>query len=156
VTMAMRSSIQTRSKFSSPPTATQSAAAHVAAGKSRRIAPGASSPRPAASTAGARPEPKLLFQRFFKSVGPRNYSAQLKELANGNRVLILTEEKNDPNSPPLRPLRLYVFGEDFSAFFRMLHEMAVFIRSNPLSPEIRRKRQDYWRRKARAARNDSR
>jgi hypothetical protein len=125
-TTSMRSTTQSRSKFAPPPAA-----------KSRR--------EPA-----QKPEPKLLFQRFFKSVGPRHYSAQLKELANGNRVLVLTEEKRDPKSPLMRPLRLYVFGEDFSAFFRMLQETAVFIRSNPLSPEIRRKRQEYWSRRARA------
>lgn len=150
MTMAMRSSIHTRSKFSAPPTAAQAAA-----GKPRRLAGSATAAGAARANGSARPEPKLLIQRFFKSIGPRNYSAQLKELANGNRVLILTEEKNDQNSPPMRPLRLYVFGEDFSAFFRMLQEMAVFIRSNPLSPEIRRKRQEYWSRKARASKNDS-
>jgi hypothetical protein len=42
-----------------------------------------------------KPEPKILFQKFFKSLGPRTYAAQVKELANGNQMLVLTEGKRD-------------------------------------------------------------
>jgi hypothetical protein len=92
-------------------------------------------------------EAKILFSRFFQSVGPRTYSAELKELANGNHLLVLTERKPDPETGEPRQLRLFVYGEDFTAFFRMLHETAAFIRANPLSQEVRRRRADFWARK---------
>ena len=44
---------------------------------------------------GPKPEPKILFQQFFKSVGPRTYAAQVKQAANGNHFLVLTEGKRD-------------------------------------------------------------
>jgi hypothetical protein len=42
-----------------------------------------------------KPEPKILHQSYFKSVGPRTYASQLKELPNGNHLLVLTEGKRD-------------------------------------------------------------
>jgi hypothetical protein len=87
---------------------------------------------------------KVLFNRFFQSVGPRTYRCELRELENGNHLLVLTEQKRDRESGEERQLRLFVFGEDFHAFFRMLHETAQFIRANPLPPEVRRRRAEFW------------
>ena len=39
------------------------------------------------SKPGPKPEPTILFQKFFKSVGPRTYAAQVKEAANGNHFV---------------------------------------------------------------------
>jgi hypothetical protein len=94
-----------------------------------------------------KPEAKVLFNRFFQSVGPRSYHSELKELPNGNHLLVLTERKRDPETGEQKQLRLFVFGEDFSTFFRMLHETAQFIRENPLSPEVRRRRAEFWAKK---------
>lgn len=106
--------------------------------------------------ANGKPEPKILFQKFFKSVGPRTYTAQVKELSNGNHLLVLTEGKRDEQTGELRKTRLFVYGEDFSAFFHLLHETATFIRANPLSEEIRKHREKFWAKKAREARNGAR
>ena len=94
-----------------------------------------------------KPEPKILFQKFFHSVGPRTYAAQVKELGNRNHLLVLTEGKRDQETGEVRKTRLFIYGEDFSAFFRLLHETAAFIRANPLSEEIRKKRSKFWARK---------
>ena len=48
------------------------------------------SPQPGANpTANGKPEPKILFQKFFHSVGPRTYASQVKELPNRNHLLVL-------------------------------------------------------------------
>ncbi len=99
---------------------------------------------------GVKPEPLILFQKFFKSVGPRTYAAQIKELANGNHLLVLTEGKRDSETQEVRKTRLFVYGEDFSALFRLLHETAAFIRANPLPEEVRRRRERIWAKKGRA------
>ena len=91
----------------------------------------------------------ILFQTYFKSVGPRTYAAQVKRAGNGNHFVVLTEGKRDENNGELRKTRLYVFSEDFSAFFKMLQETAVFIRANPLPEEIKQNRANYWKKKAR-------
>jgi hypothetical protein len=96
-----------------------------------------------------KPEPKILFQKFFKSVGPRTYAAQVKELANGNHLLVLTEGKRDPKTQEVRKTRVFVFGEDFTALFRLLHETATFIRANPIPEEIRQRRASFWAKKNR-------
>jgi len=96
-----------------------------------------------------KPDSDILFQTYFKSVGPRTYAAQVKRAGNGNHFVVLTEGKRDENSGEVRKTRLYVFSEDFSAFFKMLQETAVFIRANPLPEEIKQKRANYWKKKAR-------
>jgi hypothetical protein len=93
---------------------------------------------------GTKPEPEILFQKYFKSVGPRTYAAQLKKAGNGNHFLVLTEGKRDDKTAEVRKTRLFIYSEDFVAFFRMLHETAKFIRENPLPDEIRQKRERYW------------
>lgn len=96
----------------------------------------------------------ILFQKFFKSIGPRTYASQIKQASNGNHYLVLTEGKRVAESDEVRKIRLFIYSEDFPAFFRMLHETAQWIRANPLSEEVKRKRDSYWNRKDRpAARN---
>jgi hypothetical protein len=93
---------------------------------------------------GNRPEAEILFQKYFKSVGPRTYAAQLKKAGNGNHFLVFTEGKRDDNTGEVRKTRLFVFSEDFAQFFRMLHETAQFIRDNPVPAEVKAKRAKYW------------
>jgi hypothetical protein len=130
----------------------------------RSVVKAASQPAPAGNTtpngkpangkrANGKPEPKILFQKFFKSVGPRTYAAQVKELSNGNQLLVLTEAKRDEQTGDVRKTRLLVFGEDLSAFFRLLHETAGFIRANPLAEDVRKRRERFWSKKARESRN---
>src|SRR5690349_13653836 len=95
-----------------------------------------------------KPEPKILFQSFFKSVGPRTYAAQVKEASNGNHFLVLTEGKRDEKTGEVRKTRLFVFSEDFTRFFRMLHQTAQFIKANPVPDEIKQRRQKFWAKKA--------
>jgi hypothetical protein len=97
-----------------------------------------------------KPEPVIRFQRFFKSMGPRTYAAQIKEAANGNPFLVLTEGKRDPKTDELRKTRLFIFSEDFPAFFRMLHETAQYLKANPVPEEIKKRRQRYWEKQAEA------
>src|SRR5215813_558141 len=91
---------------------------------------------PNAATARTKPEPKILFQRHFKSVGPRTYAAQVKEAGNGNHFLVLTEGKRDEKTNELRKTKLFIFGEDFVEFFKMLNETVAHIRANPVPPEV--------------------
>jgi len=95
-----------------------------------------------------KPEPEILFQKYFKSVGPRTYAAQLKRATNGNQFLVLTEGKRDDKTGDVRKTKLFIWSEDFVAFFRMLHETAKYIRENPLPNEIRQKRERYWAKQA--------
>ena len=90
--------------------------------------------------AGPKPEPKILFQQFFKSVGPRTYVAQMKEAANGNHFLVLTEGKRDDKTNEVRKSRLFLYSEDFVAFFRLMQETAQFIKAHPLDPKVRQTR----------------
>ncbi|MGH7215203.1 MAG: DUF3276 family protein [Tepidisphaeraceae bacterium] len=110
--------------------------------------------RPAAKPgpAGDRPEPKILFQNYFKSVGPRTYAAQVKQAANGNHFLVLTEGKRDETSGQVRKTRLFVYSEDFAQFFRMLHDTACWIRANPVPDAIKQRRATFWARKNTAGR----
>lgn len=92
----------------------------------------------------AKSESVILFQKYFKSVGPRTYAAQVKKAANGNHFLVLTEGRRDPKTNELRKTQLLVFSEDFVEFFRMLHDTAQFIKANPVPDAVRKKRQAYW------------
>ncbi len=94
--------------------------------------------------AGPKPEPKILFQSYFKSVGPRTYAAQMKEAANGNHFLVLTEGKRDESSGDVKKTRLFVFSEDFVAFFRLMKETSEFIKAHPLSEKVKQKREKFW------------
>jgi hypothetical protein len=99
-----------------------------------------------ASSAAAK-EPKILFQKYFKSVGTRSYAAHLKENDKGNQFLVLTEVKRDPESGEVKKTKVFVYSEDFAHYFRMLHETAQFIKAHPVSEEVKLKRQRYWARK---------
>jgi hypothetical protein len=107
----------------------------------------------AASTNG-KAKKKLLFHKVIKSLGRRGYAVHLKELSNGNHLLVLSEAKRDTQSGEIRKSRLLVFGEDMTAFFRLLHETATFIRANPLPEDIRKRREKYWTKKNREARRN--
>ena len=102
---------------------------------------------PAAGNGKPKQEPIILFQKFFKSVGPRTYAAQVKELANGNHLLVLTEGKRDEQTGEVRKTRLFLYGEDFTEFFKMLHETAAFLRANPVPDSVRQRREKFWSRK---------
>jgi len=100
-------------------------------------------PAPAAKNA-EKTEDKILFQSYFKSVGPRTYAAQLKQAPNGNHYLVITEGKRDKETGEVRKIRLYTYSEDFGAFFKMLQETAQFMRANPVPKEIKAKREKFW------------
>jgi len=104
-------------------------------------------PRAPSSTApGGKPkvEPKILFQSYFKSVGPRTYAAQVKEAGNGNHFLVLTEGKRDDASGDVKKTRLFVFSEDFAEFFKLMKQTAEFIKANPVSPKVKQRREKFW------------
>lgn len=86
----------------------------------------------------------ILFQKYFKSIGPRTYAAQVKRACNGNHFLVITEGKRHPKTNDLHKTRLMVFGEDFVEFFRMLHDLAVFVRDHPVPDAVKRERAEYW------------
>ena len=101
------------------------------------------------SHAGAgndKPEHEILFQTYFKSVGPRTYAAQVKKASNDNHYLVLTEGKRDEKTGEVRKARLFVYSEDFIAFFRMLQETAQFIKANPVAEEVKQRRIKFWAR----------
>ena len=89
-------------------------------------------------------EQKILFQKFFKSVGPRTYAAQIKQARNGNYFLVLTEGKRDPETDEVRKTKILVFSEDFKEFFHLLTDAVTFLREHPMPDEIKRKRDRFW------------
>jgi hypothetical protein len=97
---------------------------------------------------GPKPEPKILFQQFFKSVGPRTYAAQLKQAANGNHFLVLTEGKRDEKTNEVRKSRLFIYSEDFVAFFRLMKQTATFISTHPVDPKVKARQAKVWAKKA--------
>ena len=120
------------------------------AGAPRRAANGAGSPtRPQADgqAKADKPEHEILFQTYFKSVGPRTYAAQVKKASNDNHYLVLTEGKRDEKTGEVRKARLFVYSEDFVAFFRMLQDTAQFIRANPVPDEVKKRRDRFWTKK---------
>ena len=96
----------------------------------------------------AKAEPRILFQTFFKSVGPRTYAAQVKEAGNGNHFLVLTEGKRDDKTGEVKKCRLFIYSEDFAAFFRMLKETADHVKAHPVPAEVKAKRARYWQKQA--------
>ena len=120
-----------------------------------RKSPPFRAPRPPArrgpgSHAGAgpaKPEHEILFQTYFKSVGPRTYAAQVKRASNDNHYLVLTEGKRDDKTSEVRKTRLFIYSEDFIVFFRMLQETAQFIKANPVPDEVKEKRDRFWAKK---------
>ena len=102
---------------------------------------------PATSAGSSKGDHKILFQKYFKSISPRQYSVHLKECPSGNHYLVLTETKRDPETGESKKSRIFVYSEDFSQYFRMLHETAQFIKTHPVAEEIKLKRQRYWAKK---------
>ena len=100
-----------------------------------------------AGAAAAAKEPKVLFQKYFKSIGTRSYAAHLKDHDKGNPFLVLTESKRDPATGETKKTKVFVYSEDFAQYFRMLHETAQFIKAHPVPEEVKLKRQRYWARK---------
>jgi hypothetical protein len=94
-----------------------------------------------------KPEAKILFQNYFKSVGPRTYAAQVKEGANGNHFILLTEGRRDESTGEVRKTKLIVFSEDFREFFKMLSQAAHFVRDNPVPEQVAKKRARFWEKK---------
>ena len=101
-----------------------------------------------------KPEAEILFQTYFKSVGPRTYAAQVKRAGNGNHFVVLTEGKRDDKTEEIRKTRLFIFSEDFTAFFKMLHETAVFIRENPVPDDVKQKREKFWAKNGEGAKRE--
>ena len=102
-------------------------------------------PKPSAARADKQPDP-ILFQTYFKSVGPRTYAAQMKRASNGNHYLVFTEGKRDKATNEVRKTSLFVFSEDFVAFFKMLKETAECVRARPVPADVVAKRQQFWKR----------
>ena len=94
--------------------------------------------------AGPKPEPVILFQQFFKSVGPRTYAAQVKRAANGNHFLVLTEGKRDEKTNELRKSRLFIYSEDFAKFYQLMKASAEFVKANPVPDAVAAKRAKVW------------
>jgi hypothetical protein len=134
-----------------PAKSSASAAAAAAASRgtaaSNRNGSAAAPNRQSAAAAAAAKEPKILFQKYFKSIGTRTYAAHVKENEKGNQFLVLTEGKRDPSSGDVKKTRVFIYSEDFAQYFRMLHETAQFIKAHPVSEEMKLKRQRYWARK---------
>ena len=93
---------------------------------------------------GPKPEAAILFQQFFKSVGPRTYAAQVKKAANGNQFLVLTEGKRDEKTSELRKSRVFVYSEDFAEFFRLVKATAEFLKANPVPEAVKAKQAKRW------------
>ena len=130
------------------PSASRPAATAAPQARNGASANGRQIPATTSSAGGkGKEESKILFQKYFKSVGPRTYAAQLKEAGNGNHFLVLTEGKRDPETNEVKKLKLFVYSEDFPAYFRMLHETAQFIKAHPVSQEIKMRRMRYWAKK---------
>ena len=100
---------------------------------------------------GSKPQAEILFQKYFKSVGPRTYAAQIKEIANGNHLLVLTEGKRDEQTNEVRKTRLFVYAEDFPEMFKMLDDARAYIEAHPVSKAAQAKRQKFWERQNRNA-----
>lgn len=98
-----------------------------------------------------KPEHEILFQQYFKSIGPRTYAAQVKRANNGNHYLVLTEGKRDESTGEVRKTRLFVFSEDFVEFFKLLQSTAQFIKGNPVPDEVKKKRDRFWAKQAEPA-----
>ena len=101
----------------------------------------------AKDSSAAKTEARILFQRYFKSVGPRTYAAQVKEASNGNHFLVLTEGKRDEATDQVRKTRLFVFSEDFQEFFDMVQQSARFIKDHPVPDDVKKRREKFWAKK---------
>jgi hypothetical protein len=115
-------------------------------------APNAARPALAPSRPGRRtfkkgppPEAEILFQKFFKSVGPRTYAAQVKKAGNGNHFIVLTEGKRDEKTNEVKKTKLFIFSEDFDAMRDLLRDTFAFIKEHPVPADVRAKRAMHWK-----------
>jgi hypothetical protein len=46
---------------------------------------------------------------------------------------------------------VYLYSEDFVAFFKLMKETAIFVKENPVSDEVKAKRDKVWAKKAEKA-----
>ena len=95
-----------------------------------------------------KPDP-ILFQHYFKSIGPRTYAVQIKRAQNQNPYLVITEGKRDEKSGEIRKTRVFVYGEDFDSFIELLRHAAMWIRQHPVSDEFKQKRRQFWQKRQR-------
>jgi len=93
-------------------------------------------------------EHPILFQQYFKSVGPRTYAAQVKRATNGNHYIVLTEGKRDDRTGEVRKTRLFVYSEDFVEFFKLMKGLAEFVKAHPVPEDVRKKRDRFWTKQA--------
>jgi hypothetical protein len=107
--------------------------------------------RPAAAVASApgpeKKPPEILYQKYFKSAGPRTYAVQVSRARNDNQFITLIEGRRDPETNEVRKTRLLVFSEDYVEFFHLMHEVAVWVREHPLPEDFRERRRQYWSKK---------
>jgi hypothetical protein len=114
-----------------------------------------SNPRPLApQKSAAKPEPKILYQTYFRSVGTRTYAAQVKEASNGNHFITLTEGRRDAKTGQLHKNYVLVFSEDFEQFFKLIADTNAFVREHPVSKEVTDRQARMWERKRKEASAD--
>jgi hypothetical protein len=113
----------------------------------RKSDPRKSNPR----SSDARPEPKILYQSYFKSVGTRTYAAQVKEASNGNHFITLTEGRRDEKTGELRKIYVMVWSEDFEAFFKLVADTNKFVREHPVPREVAERQAKMWERRRKEA-----
>jgi hypothetical protein len=69
---------------------------------------------------------------------------QVSRARNDNQFITLIEGRRDRETNEVKKTKLLVFSEDYVEFFRMMHELALWVREHPLSEEFREKRKQYW------------
>jgi len=89
-------------------------------------------------------EHEILFQQFFKSVGPRTYVSQVKRAKNGNHFIVLTEGKRDEKTNEVRKTRLFIYSEDFVEFFRLMKATAGIVKAHPVPDDVKKQRARFW------------
>jgi hypothetical protein len=117
------------------------------ASKANAVLPSRAAPTKPTSSRAAKSDHKVLFQKYFKSIGPRTYGVQIKESNKGNHYIVLNENRRDITTSDVKKTRMFIYSEDFAHYFRMLHETAQFIKTHPVPEEIKLRRQRYWARK---------
>jgi hypothetical protein len=81
-------------------------------------------------------------------MGPRIYAAQIKRAGNGNQYLVLTESKRDDSGGEPRKTRIFLYGEDFAAFFSMMRSLAGWMKEHPLDSQFLARRKAFWAKKS--------
>lgn len=101
------------------------------------------------SSSSEKPPDPILFQQWFKSVNPlRTYAAQIQRARNGNAYLVLTEGKRDKTTGEVKKIRLFLYGEDFESFAKLMETSLAWMRAHPPDAKFRAKRQKFWDRQS--------